>query len=75
MKEDLLMEIDADALKNFKNSKFNFVDENGKDVNYDNLSDDVKYVFRDGKEVVQDNMSMKMLVDTINNEFGKETNV
>ena len=52
-------------------SKFNFVDENGKDVDYDNLSDDVKYVFRDGKEVVQDNMSMKMLVDTINNEFGK----
>ena len=56
-------------------SKFNFVDENGKDVDYDNLSDDVKYVFRDGKEVVQDNMSMKMLVETINNEFGKETNV
>ena len=56
-------------------SKFNFVDENGKDVDYDNLPDDVKYVFRDGKEVVQDNMSMKMLVDTINNEFGKETNV
>ena len=56
-------------------SKFNFVDENGKYVDYDNLSDDVKYVFRDGKEVVQDNMSMKMLVDTINNEFGKETNV
>lgn len=69
------MEIDADALKNFKDSKFNFVDENGKDVDYDNLLDDVKYVFRDGKEVVQDNMSMKMLVDTINNEFGKETNV
>lgn len=69
------MEIDADALKNFKASEFNFVDENGKDVDYDNLSDDVKYVFRDGKEVVQDNMSMKMLVDTINNEFGKETNV
>lgn len=69
------MEIDADALKNFKDSKFNFVDENGKDVDYDNLSDDVKYVFRDGKEVVQDNMSVKMLVDTINNEFGKETNV
>ena len=69
------MEIDADALKNFKDSKFNFVDENGKDVDYDNLLDDVKYVFRDGKEVVQDNMSVKMLVDTINNEFGKETNV
>ena len=69
------MEIDADALKNFKDSKFNFVDENGKDVDYDNLSDDVKYVFRDGKEVIQDNMSVKMLVDTINNEFGKETNV
>lgn len=69
------MEIDADALKNFKDSKFDFVDENGKDVDYDNLSDDVKYVFRDGKEVVQDNMSVKMLVDTINNEFGKETNV
>lgn len=69
------MEIDADALKNFKDSKFNFIDENGKDVDYDNLSDEVKYVFRDGKEVVQDNMSVKMLVDTINNEFGKETNV
>lgn len=69
------MEMDADALKNFKDSKFNFVDENGKDVDYDNLSDDVKYVFRDGKEVVQDNMSVKMVVDTINNEFGKETNV
>lgn len=69
------MEIDADALKNFKDSKFNFVDENGKDVDYGNLSDDVKYVFRDDKEVVQDNMSVKMLVDTINNEFGQETNV
>lgn len=69
------MSIDDEALKNFENSKFNFVDDQGKDVDYSNLSEDVKYTLRDGKTVVQDNMPLKYVVDTINNEFGKETNV
>lgn len=69
------MSIDDDALKNFENSKFNFVDENGKDVDYNSLSKDVKYTLRDGKTVVQDNMPLKYVVDTINNEFGEVTNV
>ena len=69
------MSIDDEALKNFENSNFNFVDENGKDVDYSNLSEDVKYTLRDGKTVVQDNMPIKYVVDTINNEFGEETNV
>ena len=69
------MSIDEQALKNFENSNFNFVDEKGKDVDYSNLSKDVKYTLRDGKTVVQDNMSLKYVVDTINNEFGEVTNV
>lgn len=69
------MSINADALKNFENSNFNFVDDEGKDVDYSNLSKDVKYTLRDGKTVVQDNMPLQYVVDTINNEFGKETNV
>lgn len=64
-----------EALKNFKASKFNFVDDSGKDVDYDNLSDDVKYTLRDGETVVEDNMSKQALIDTIDNEFGKEVNV
>ena len=64
-----------EALKNFKASKFNFVDDSGKDVDYDNLSNDVKYTLRDGETVVEDNMSKQALIDTINNEFGKEVNV
>lgn len=58
-----------EALKNFKASKFNFVDDSGKDVDYDNLSDDVKYTLRDGETVVEDNMSKQALINTINNEF------
>lgn len=64
-----------EALKNFKASKFNFVDDSGKDVDYDNLSDDVKYTLRDGETVVEDNMSKQALINTINNEFSKEVNV
>lgn len=64
-----------EALKNFKASKFNFVDDSGKDVDYDNLSDDVKYTLRDGETVVEDNMSKQALISTIDNEFGKEVNV
>lgn len=64
-----------EALKNFKASKFNFVDDSGKDVDYDNLSDDVKYTLRDGETVVEDNMSKQALINTVNNEFGKEVNV
>ena len=37
------MEINEDALKNFQNSKFDFVDAKGNDVDFSNLSDDVKY--------------------------------
>lgn len=64
-----------EALKNFKASKFNFIDDSGKDVDYDNLSDDVKYTLRDGETVVEDNMSKQALINTIDNEFGKEVNV
>lgn len=64
-----------EALKNFKASKFNFVDDSGKDVDYDNLSDHVKYTLRDGETVVEDNMSKQALINTIDNEFGKEVNV
>ena len=67
--------IDADALKAFEASKFNFVDDNNKAVDYDNLSDDVKYILRDGETVVQDNMAKHDVIATINNEFGKETKV
>ena len=69
------MEINEDALKNFQNSKFDFVDAKGNDVDFGNLSDDVKYTLRDGKEIVEDDMSAKDVVDTINNEYGKELNV
>lgn len=69
------MSIDDEALKNFENSNFNFVDDEGKDVDYSNLSEDVKYTLRDDQTVVQDNMPLKYVVDTINNEFGEVTNV
>ncbi|MCD7133968.1 hypothetical protein LTY58_02500 [Limosilactobacillus rudii] len=69
------MEINADALKNFQNSKFDFVDANGNDVDFDNLDDSVKYTLRDGETVVEDDMHAKDVVDTINNEYGKTMNV
>lgn len=69
------MEINADALKNFQDSKFNFVDTNGNDVDFDNLDESVKYTLRDGETVVEDDMHAKDVVDTINNEYGKTMNV
>lgn len=69
------MELDQDALKNFQNSKFDFVDADGKDVDYNNLSDDGKYTFRDGKTVIEDNMKAANVVATIDNEFGKDENI
>ncbi|GGI62960.1 hypothetical protein LTY56_01600 [Limosilactobacillus albertensis] len=69
------MEINADALKNFQNSKFNFVDADGNDVDFDNLDESVKYTLRDGETVVEDDMHAKDVVDTINNEYGKTMNV
>ena len=69
------MEINADALKNFQDSKFNFVDVNGNDVDFDNLDESVKYTLRDGEIVVEDDMHAKDVVDTINNEYGKTMNV
>ena len=65
------MEINADALKNFQDSKFNFVDADGNDVDFDNLDESVKYTLRDGETVVEDDMHAKDVVDTINNEYGK----
>lgn len=65
------MEINADALKNFQDSKFNFVDADGNDVDFDNLDKSVKYTLRDGETVVEDDMHAKDVVDTINNEYGK----
>ena len=69
------MEINADALKNFQDSKFNFVDANGNDVDFDNLDVSVKYTLRDGETVIEDDMHAKDVVDTINNEYGKTMNV
>ena len=69
------MEINADALKNFQDSKFNFVDADGNDVDFDNLGESVKYTLRDGETVVEDDMHAKDVVDTINNEYGKTMNV
>lgn len=69
------MEINADALKNFHDSKFNFVDADGNDVDFDNLDESVKYTLRDGETVVEDDMHAKDVVDTINNEYGKTMNV
>lgn len=75
MKGSIIMEINEDALKNFQNSKFDFVDAKGNDVDYSNLSDDVTYTLRDGETVVEDNMKVQDVVDTINNEYGKTVNV
>ncbi|MCX2187289.1 hypothetical protein [Limosilactobacillus pontis] len=69
------MEINEDALKNFQNSKFDFVDAKDNDVDFSNLSDDVTYTLRDGETVVEDDMKAKDVVDTINNEYGKTMNV
>lgn len=69
------MKINADALKNFQDSKFNFVDADGNDVDFDNLDESVKYTLRDGETVVEDDMHAKDVVDTINNEYGKTMNV
>ena len=69
------MEINADALKNFQDSKFNFVDADGNDEDFDNLDESVKYTLRDGETVVEDDMHAKDVVDTINNEYGKTMNV
>ena len=74
-KGSIIMEINADSLKNFQDSKFNFVDADGNDVDFDNLDESVKYTLRDGKIVVEDDMHAKDVVDTINNEYGKTMNV
>ena len=69
------MKIDSDALKNFQNSKFNFITDNSDEPDYDNLDQDTKYILRIGDTVVQDQMSAQALVNTINNEWGKKENV
>ena len=69
------MNIDQDTLKNFQASKFDFVDAKGNDVDFNNLSEDVKYTLRDGETVVQDDMTAKDVVDRINDEYGKTINV
>lgn len=69
------MEIDEDALKAFEASKFNFVDDKKKPVDFKSLSDDVQYTLMDGTEVVQDQMSKHDLITTINDEFGKTLDV
>ena len=69
------MNIDQDALKNFEASKFDFVDAKGNDVDFNNLNEDVKYTLRDGETIIQDDMTVKDVVDTINDEYGKTINV
>lgn len=68
------MEIDEDALKAFEASKFNFVDDKKKPVDFKSLSDNVQYTLMDGTEVVQDQMSKHDVIDTINNEYGADLN-
>lgn len=67
--------INADALAKFNDSGFNFVDNNNKPVDFDNLSEDVAYTLRNGETVVQDNMTKASVVNTINHEFGAKTNI
>lgn len=69
------MDIDQDALKNFQNSKFDFVDADGNDVDFANLSDDTTYTLRDGETIVEDDMKANAVVETINNEYGKKQNI
>ncbi len=69
------MEINEDALQNFQSSKFNFVDAKGNAADLSNLDDAVKYTLRDGDAIVQDDMTVKDVVDTINDEYGKTLNV
>lgn len=75
MKGSIIMDIDQDALKNFQNSKFDFVDADGNDVDFSSLSDDTTYTLRDGETIVEDDMKAKDVVDTINNEYGKTMNI
>ena len=69
------MNIDQDALKNFQARQPDFVDAKGNDVDFNNLNEDVKYTLRDGETIVQDDMTVKDVVDTINDEYGKTINV
>lgn len=75
MKEGNNMEIDQDALKNFQDEGFNFVDADGNDVDYSNIADDGSFSFRHDKTVIQDQMKKADIIKTINNEFGANTNV
>lgn len=69
------MEIDQDALKNFQDEGFNFVDADGNDVDYSNIAGDGSFSFRHDKTVIQDQMKKADIIKTINNEFGANTNV
>ena len=69
------MSVDKQALVNMQKQGFNFVDDNSNDVDFDNINEDGKFIFRHDQEVIQDNMPAKMMVDTVNNEFGAEVNV
>lgn len=69
------MAINAEALKNFQSGKFNFVDDNGNEPDYDKLSDDPQYSLRIGDQVVQDQMDAHAVTYTINNEWGKKENI
>ena len=69
------MSVDKQALVNMQMQGFNFVDDNSNDVDFDNINEDGKFIFRHDQEVIQDNMPAKMMVDTVNNEFGAEVNV
>lgn len=69
------MEIDEDALKAFEASKFNFLDDKKKPVDFKSLDNDGQYTLMDGEEVVQDQMSKHDLITTINDEFGKTLDV
>lgn len=69
------MSIDATALQNFQSGKFNFVDDNGNEPDYSQLSDDAQYSLRVGDQVVQDQMDAHAVIYTINNEWGKQENI
>lgn len=69
------MDLDEKALNNFNNSDFNFIDDQGNDADLNNLSESGTYTFRNGKDVIEDRMKAKDVVDTINNEFGDKLNI
>lgn len=75
------MEIDADALKNFNDSKFGFLADGNDDADLNSVKDEKEgnfsYYYKDGGKnvVVQDQMTGHDVIATINNEFAAKENI